>query len=139
MFMSDISIIVRYMRTQSERALSDSGIGFPEQLVLMTLLANGSLNQEAIASRLYLDKGAIAKTIAKLESKGLVTRQPNPEDKRQKIVEATPQADSIAQAMERTLDSLNKSIFAGLTPDEVNQACTLLAHMAKNAQSSEEG
>ena len=58
MFMSDISIIVRYMRTQSERALSDSGIGFPEQLVLMTLLANGALNQEAIASRLDLDKGA---------------------------------------------------------------------------------
>lgn len=139
MFMSDISIIVRYMRTQSERALSDSGIGFPEQLVLMTLLANGALNQEAIASRLDLDKGAIAKTIAKLESKGLVTRQPNPEDKRQKIVEATPQADGIAQAMERTLDSLNKSIFAGLTPDEVNQACVLLAHMAKNAQSNEEG
>lgn len=139
MFMSDISIIVRYMRTQSERVLSDSGIGFPEQLVLMTLLANGALNQEAIASRLDLDKGAIAKTIAKLESKGLVTRQPNPEDKRQKIVEATPQADGIAQAMERTLDSLNKSIFAGLTPDEVNQACALLAHMAKNAQSNEEG
>lgn len=139
MFMSDISIIVRYMRTQSERALSGSGIGFPEQLVLMTLLANGSLNQEAIASRLDLDKGAIAKTIAKLESKSLVTRQPNPEDKRQKIVEATPRADSIAQAMERTLDSLNKSIFAGLTPDEVNQACALLAHMAKNAQSNEEG
>lgn len=139
MFMSDISIIVRYMRTQSERALSDSGIGFPEQLVLMTLLANGALNQEAIASRLDLDKGAIAKTIAKLESKGLVTRKPNPEDKRQKIVEATPQADGIAQAMERTLDSLNKSIFAGLTPDEVNQARTLLAHMAKNAQSNEEG
>lgn len=110
------------MRTQSERALSDSGAEFPEQLVLMTLLANGTLSQEAIALRLDLEKGAIAKTIAKLESKTLVTRQSNPEDKRQKIVEATAQADSIAQAIERTLDSLSKSIFAGLNLDEINQA-----------------
>lgn len=135
MFMSDISIIVRYMRTQSERALSDSGIGFPEQLVLMTLLANGALNQEAIASRLGLDKGAVAKTIAKLESKGLVTRKPNPEDKRQKIVDATPEANSISKAMERTLESITASIFAGMTSAEIDQACALLAHMAENAQS----
>lgn len=138
MFMSDISIIVRFMRTQSERALADSGVGFPEQLILMTLRANGALNQEAIAWRLDLDKGAMAKTIAKLEAKGLVQRRQNPADKRQKIVEALPAADGILNAMEGALKSLNESIFAGLSEEQIAEVCRLLSHMANNAQAASE-
>ena len=51
MYMSDISIIVRKMRTFAERNMAHRGIGFPEQLVLMSLLANGESNQESIAAR----------------------------------------------------------------------------------------
>ena len=82
MFMSDISIIVRRMRTQAEHAMGGLEVGFPEQLVLMFLHSHGPSNQEAIVSALGVDKGAIAKTIAKLEAKDLVTRQVNPRNKR---------------------------------------------------------
>lgn len=37
--------------------------------------------------------------------------------------------------MEHTLESITASIFAGMTSIEIDQACTLLAHMAQNAQS----
>lgn len=84
--MSDISIIVRKMRTFAERNMAHRGIGFPEQLVLMSLLANGESNQESIAAEHGIDRGAITKTLAKLEAKGLVTRKVNSKNKREKIV-----------------------------------------------------
>lgn len=137
MFMSDISIIVRRMRTQAEHAMGGLEVGFPEQLVLMFLHGHGPSNQEAIVSTLGVDKGAIAKTIAKLEAKNLVTRQVNPRNKREKIVSLAPKAHQITQAMEDARASLNASLFAGFTPEEISQTCALLERMAQNV--SEDG
>ena len=74
--MNDISIIVRHMRVFAERCMADEGLGFPEQLVIMCLAARKTSNQEQVASYLDIDKGAVAKTVAKLEAKGLVDAQP---------------------------------------------------------------
>ena len=137
MFMSDISIIVRRMRTQAEHAMGGLEVGFPEQLVLMFLHSHGPSNQEAIVSALGVDKGAIAKTIAKLEAKDLVTRQVNPRNKREKIVSLAPKAHQITQAMEDARASLNATLFAGFTPEEISQTCALLERMAQNV--SEDG
>ena len=137
MFMSDISIIVRRMRTQAEHAMGGLEVGFPEQLVLMFLHGHGPSNQEAIVSALGVDKGAIAKTIAKLEAKDLVTRQVNPRNKREKIVSLAPKAHQITQAMEDARASLNATLFAGFTPEEICQTCALLERMAQNV--SEDG
>ena len=137
MFMSDISIIVRRMRTQAEHAMGGLEVGFPEQLVLMFLHSHGPSNQEAIVSALGVDKGAIAKTIAKLEAKDLITRQVNPRNKREKIVSLAPKAHQITQAMEDARASLNATLFAGFTPEEISQTCALLERMAQNV--SEDG
>ena len=137
MFMSDISIIVRRMRTQAEHAMGGLEVGFPEQLVLMHLKANGSMTQDALAAGIDIDKGAIAKTIAKLEAKDLITRQVNPRNKREKIVSLAPKAHQITQAMEDARASLNATLFAGFTPEEISQTCALLERMAQNV--SEDG
>ena len=134
MFMADVSIIVRRMRVQSDRAMSDLGVGFPEQSVLMILRAYGAANQDAIASRLGIDKGAVAKTIAKLEEKDLVKRAVNPKNKREKIVETTPQTEQIMKAMEETLKDMEAMFLNGFSDEEIKTATSLLARIAKNAQ-----
>lgn len=136
MFMADVSIIVRRMRVQSDRAMSDLGVGFPEQSVLMILRAYGAANQDAIASRLGIDKGAVAKTIAKLEEKSLVERAVNPKNKREKIVETTPQAEQVMKAMEETLKDMETMFFDGFSDEEIKTTTSLLARIAQNAQMS---
>lgn len=136
MFMADVSIIVRRMRVQSDRAMSDLGVGFPEQLVLMILRAYGAANQDAIASHLGIDKGAVAKTIAKLEEKGLVKRAVNPKNKREKIVETTPQAEQVMKAMEETRKDMEAMFFDGFSDEEIKTTTSLLARIAQNAQMS---
>lgn len=132
--MSDISIIVRKMRTFAERNMAHRGIGFPEQLVLMSLLANGESNQESIAAEHGIDRGAITKTLAKLEAKGLVTRKVNSKNKREKIVCATPEATSVFNEMRASFVELGNTLFSGFTPEEKASAGDLIARMAANLQ-----
>lgn len=138
MFMSDVSIIVRKMRLIAEANLSKYGIGFPEQLVIMFLNANGPSNQATIADQLEIDKGSIAKTISKLESKGLVNRTENPLNRREKHVELTPAADEILNAMHSTHEALDVLMFDGLDDKEIEATCSALSTIAGNLIKAEQ-
>lgn len=130
--MSDISIIVRKMRTAAERSQSSSGVGFPEQLVLMYLKAHGASNQERIAAFLDIDKGAIAKTIAKLEKKGLVAREVNPNNRRENKVMLQPAAENVLGEMYDSYRNFETRMFAGFSADEKEQLEHLIALVARN-------
>ena len=138
MFMSDISIIVRKMRLIAEARLGEYGIGFPEQLVLMYLAAHGSSNQAAIADEFEIDKGSIAKTVSKLEEKGLVRREENPQNRREKLLELTPAAGEIITAMRSAHEGLGGVLFAGLSAEEIEITCRALDVIAGNLVEAEE-
>lgn len=132
MFMSDISIIVRKMRLIAEANLDKYGIGFPEQLVIMYLSAHGASNQAAIADALEIDKGSIAKTVGKLETKGLVKRTENPLNRREKYVELTSAADEIQEAMRAAHENLDEVLFTGLSDEQIETTCRSLSTIADN-------
>lgn len=132
MFMSDVSIIVRKMRLIAEASLDKYGIGFPEQLVIMYLSAYGESNQTAIVEALEIDKGSIAKTVGKLESKGLVNRKENPQNRREKNVALTSAADEILGAMHAAHKQLDDMLFDGLTDEQVEATCQSLSVIAGN-------
>ena len=90
MFMNSLSIIVRHSKIFLERKLEAFDVGFPEQLILMYLAVDDSVNQETIAHNFMLDKGAIAKTLCKLEKKGLIKRDQNPRNKRENLISIGP-------------------------------------------------
>lgn len=130
--MSDVSIIVRKMRLIAEASLDKYDIGFPEQLVIMYLSAYGESNQTAIADTLEIDKGAIAKTVSKLEAKGLVSRTENPQNRRENNVALTSAADEILGVMRAAYKKLDDTLFAGLTDEQVETTCQSLSVIADN-------
>ena len=132
MFMSDVSIIVRKMRLFAEASLSEYDIGFPEQLIIMYLGAYGESNQMAIADALEIDKGSIAKTVSKLEAKGLVTRAENPKNRREKHVALAPGANEILDAMHAAHEELDSVLFAGLSDEQAQATCHALSIIAEN-------
>ena len=138
MFMSDVSVIVRKMRVIAESCLGEFDVGFPEQLIIMYLGANGACNQTAIAEELEIDKGSIAKTVGKLEAKGLVHREENPHNRREKRVELTPAADEILKTMRSAHKELDELMFAGLTDEEIEVTCHALAVIASNLVDAKE-
>ncbi|MBI4857524.1 MAG: MarR family transcriptional regulator [Acetobacterium woodii] len=121
MLMNNLSIIVRHSKVFCERRLHDFGVGFPEQVILMYLASNNGVNQDAIAQHFMLDKGAIAKTLRKLEEKGLIERHQNPENKRENLISIAPQGQNILGEMGKALTEWNQYFFEGLSADDIKQ------------------
>ena len=132
MFMRDLSVIERRMRLYAEHALAGLGVGFPEQVVIMQLGARGTCRQEDLAAHFSIDKGSIAKTVGKLEAKGLVSRVLNPADKREKLVELTEQGRGLLGFMGSAYGQLEQRMFAGLDGAELECALAVLERVAAN-------
>ena len=131
--MNDISIIVRHMRVFAERCMADEGLGFPEQLVIMCLAARKTSNQEQVASYLDIDKGAVAKTVAKLEAKGLVDAQPNEENRREKLLSLSPAGRQAIERMAEALATWEEGVFDGVDRQDRLAVERTVAQMARNS------
>jgi DNA-binding MarR family transcriptional regulator len=131
--MNDLSIIMRQMCVYAERHLAEFELGFPEMVVIMHLADKGPSNQETIARTFEVDKGAISKTIAKLEAKGLVTRQVNPDNRREKLVTLDASSQPILQKMRTELVAWDDAVFAGISDADRQTLQSALTLMAANS------
>ena len=133
MLMKNLSNIARQMRVFSERKLSSLDVGFSELMVLMYLSSNENVNQEHISRYFEVDKGAIAKTIKKLEEKSLITRVENTENKREKLLKLSEAANPIIENLKETLNEWNTCIYKGLTDEDIQKFNLITEVMAINS------
>ncbi|MGW9032123.1 MarR family winged helix-turn-helix transcriptional regulator [Streptomyces sp. NPDC055722] len=70
-------------------ALKDSGLTYPQYLVLLMLHQHGSLSMKELCQRLRLDSGTLSPLLRRMESAGLVQRQRNVHDERSVIIDLT--------------------------------------------------
>lgn len=74
--------------------LAECGLNLIQAVCLMVISENKQFNQKDLADELHLTKGAITKSIKKLEKEGWITRKRLPEDKRNYILELTKKGES---------------------------------------------
>lgn len=70
-----VELFRRIERQHIRDQLSVLGLQSVDGLVLRLLSREGQLRQEDIVLRLVLDKGAVARSVARLEESGLAVRQ----------------------------------------------------------------
>lgn len=131
--MNQLSIIVRYCHIFSERRLKEHEIGFPEQIVLMYVAKYKNINQEAIARYYVVDKGAIAKTVGKLETKGYIERHQNPENKRENLLSLTECGHKVIGTMSGIFGDWNERLYEGISKEEKEMVERITKRMAENA------
>lgn len=88
-----ITKIAREVAKFAARTLKADGIGTAEFDVLHLIRKNPGITQKEICANLAIDKGAVAKQISNMESKGYVLRKSNPNDGRSQLLYATEKAD----------------------------------------------
>ena len=131
--MNDLSIIVRQMRVFAERSFQKFSLGFPEQVVIMFLSAHDNVSQDEISKNFEIDKGAIAKTIQKLELKGLIIRHENSENKREKLVSLTNSAKEMLEQMNSMLNEWNTCVYDGISDLDRQKFETIAEIIATNS------
>lgn len=94
-----------------KRAFAAAGLDGirPAQAVALVPLATGGLHASDLADRLGVSRQAVAQAITALERHGYVTREPNPDDARTRIIELTPRGRQTLRVMRSTAMDVEQS------------------------------
>ncbi|NSC22094.1 winged helix-turn-helix transcriptional regulator [Streptomyces albus subsp. chlorinus] len=94
------------------------GMSYFRAKALRHIAAEGPLTLRALAAALFADAPYTTLTVEYLVKRGLVTREPNPADRRSKLVEVTPQGARAAAEMARITDTPPPAL-RGLPPADL--------------------
>ncbi len=98
-----ISILNRAAHIYLSRRLAQFNLGPGQQAYLLTLSAEQSVTQEAIARRHQVDKANAARAVQALEKLGYVERHPSPTDRRERLVSLSATGVAVRAQVQRIL------------------------------------
>ena len=76
------SIIYRHGKTINDRMIRRFHLSGAQSRYLNRIYENPGISQEALVQYYQIDKGAIAKSVRRMEELGYVRREQNPDDRR---------------------------------------------------------
>ena len=95
--------------------------------VLMVVEATARCRVYDIAQALAITVGGVSQAVDRLEKSGLLSRRPNPEDRRSSIVELTPAGRKVLKTARATFDDeLERQLRAPLSADALTQFASAL-------------
>lgn len=99
-----ISIIAKNQTLYLNHHLEEFDINASQLHFLFEISHQNEINQENLSSRCNVNKGAVARSIKKLEDKGLVKRQIDDNNRRQNIISLTSKGK---KTLEKAIKKLN--------------------------------
>lgn len=124
-FMS--SQMVRLHKAILAEKLKAVGITYGQIGFIMQAMRYPGRSQDELSTVLSVDKAATARAVAKLVKQGLLYREENPENKRQKLVFPTEKAKEIREDLHRELMAANQLMLDGLSKEEAEKFIELMS------------
>jgi DNA-binding MarR family transcriptional regulator len=120
------------MRSHSEATLAALDMR-PRHLLTLTVLRDlGGSTQQALATRLAIDRTNLVGLLNELESEGLIERRRSPEDRRRHIVEVTPAGRETLAKAEFALAAVEDEVLAALDTEQREALYRLLAQATRD-------
>jgi DNA-binding MarR family transcriptional regulator len=113
--------IIRAADVDSRQLASEHQITSPQLMCLLAVVEKGEATATDIANRIHLSPSTLVGVLDRLESKGLIKRDRDPEDRRRIWVKTTPEGRALAAKTPFPLQySLDKALKQ-LTESQRNQ------------------
>lgn len=122
-----ISKIARCAGSFTTRTMRCTGIGASEFDLIYLIRRRPGITQAEVCQRLETDKGATARQLMRLEAKGYVRREPNPADRRSRLLYATEKADELKDSRAHLEELFYQWLMEPLMPGEREELARLLA------------
>ncbi|MFO1322382.1 MAG: MarR family transcriptional regulator [Burkholderiales bacterium] len=111
----------------------------PVQFGLLSALIDApGMDQVTLAERVALDVATAGSALGRLESKGLVRRDPDPGDRRRRLVRVTPEGARLAASMRRAAERAQGRMLARLPSSEQKRFLDLIAAFVLGASDDED-
>jgi DNA-binding MarR family transcriptional regulator len=126
--------VVRRLRSHAAELAAEHDLSFLQARALWRLeqpLATGTL-----AERLGLDRSNITHIVDGLETRGLVTREAQRDDRRVKLLTLTPAGRAVRAALDERIFA-TQTLFESLTEDEQATLAGLLTKLLEAAAATE--
>ena len=118
------------VESQVESALSGVGLSLPKFAALSQLNAAGeSLPLGELAARLACVKSNVTQLVDRLEADGLVSREPDPNDRRSRLAVLTAAGRKALEAGSRVQQQAERDAFSALSAEESHQLQALIAKL----------
>jgi MarR family transcriptional regulator for hemolysin len=131
----------RLLRIQIDRALDGAGLGLTagEARTLAYVSLYPASRQTALAAQMNVEPMTLVTFLDRLESRGLVTRQTDPTDRRAKIVQLAPDAQPTLKQVLGISRTVQEGALQDFAPEEIERLRVLLKRMRANIAGSEPG
>src|SRR5688500_14590796 len=127
----------RAVEARALRSIADTGLGASDFGVLEVLLHKGALPVNAIGRKLLLTSGSITTCVDRLARRGLVARRDDPDDRRVRRVELTPDGRALIEpAFARHAADLD-ALMRVLTGEERGALVALLRKLGTAATAAD--
>lgn len=115
-----ISDVARLMRAEFDRRTADAGVGLTpgEARTLANIARAGAVRQTVLAERIGVEAMTMSSYLDRLEARGLISRQTDPNDRRAKLVQITDEAQPVIDNIIDVSGQLRSDIFGTFTQEE---------------------
>ncbi|MFP5070033.1 MarR family winged helix-turn-helix transcriptional regulator [Pseudonocardia nantongensis] len=112
------------------------GLTYSQYAVLLVLWAETTVPQRELGERMFLDSGTLSPMLARLESRGLLTRTRRPDDERTVQVSLTAEGEALrgqaAHAQQRVIEA------TGMEMDELGRLRDDLQRLASRLRAADD-
>lgn len=100
--------------------------------ILWVLTSHSGVDQASLAQYVALDRTTCSNIVARLEERGYIRREVNPENKRAKLVYLTDEGQKLFANVEGLMENVSKKFLQPLSADERKVFLKLLQKVAES-------
>ncbi len=123
------------LRVAFEDMLRRSGASLGTWIVLSALSEEGVVSQKVLAGHVHVEGATITHHLDRLERQGLVRRLVDPDDRRVRRIEPTPEGVRLHERLRAEAQAFERAVLAGLSESDRAKLHRLLDRVASNLES----
>ncbi|MQS76167.1 MarR family winged helix-turn-helix transcriptional regulator [Companilactobacillus halodurans] len=130
-----IGFVMKYMTLNKRIAakyLRNEHLNAFESVLLTIVYREKQYSQDKIGEKTLFDGASIARSLKKLEDRGFITREADPNNGRKKIVYITSDGEKLYEQISEAFHDINDTVFDGITSEEQKQLENVLSKLYKN-------
>ena len=126
-----LSVSDRFSKVYLDELLAPLGINSSQHMYILKICDHPGCLQDSLLDSFYLHPSNIVRTIAALEKKGFLTREPYKKDKRTCRLYPTPKALAIADRVREACARTEAALLQGLDEEERDAFARLLVQAGR--------